>query len=84
MPPHPAARRAPVTLHEFRNDDQWSWAAAVAVAAALRRDLEERPRARLLVSGGSTPAPVFRALSQAPLEWDRVDIGLVDERWLGP
>lgn len=84
MPPHPAARRAPVTLHEFRNDDQWSWAAAVAVAAALRRDLEERPRARLLVSGGSTPAPVFRALSQAPLEWDRVDIGLVDERWLLP
>jgi len=73
-----------VTLHEFRNDDQWSWAAAVAVAAAVRRDLEELPRARLLVSGGSTPAPVFRALSQAPLDWDRVDIGLVDERWLLP
>lgn len=74
----------PVSLHEFRNDDQWSWAAAVAIAAALRRDLMERPRARLLVSGGTTPAPVFHALSQAPLEWDRVDIGLVDERWLLP
>jgi len=73
-----------VTLHEFRNDDQWSWAAAVAVAAALRRDLEALPRTRLLVSGGSTPAPVFRALSQAPLAWDRVDVGLVDERWLLP
>ena len=80
-PPPPPA---PVALHEFRNDDQWSWAAAVAIAAALRRDLEERPRARLLVSGGSTPAPVFRALSQAPLRWDRVDIALVDERWLMP
>ncbi len=73
-----------MTLHEFRNDDQWSWAAAVAITAALRRDLQELPRARLLVSGGGTPAPVFRALSQAPLEWDRVDIGLVDERWLLP
>ena len=75
---------APVALHEFRNDDQWSWAAAVAIAAALRRDLLAQPRARLLLSGGTTPAPVFHALSQAPLEWDRVDIALVDERWLQP
>lgn len=74
----------PVSLHEFRNDDQWSWAAAVAISAALRRDLMEQPRARLLVSGGTTPAPVFDALSRAPLEWERVDIGLVDERWLPP
>jgi 6-phosphogluconolactonase len=78
------ARRAPVALHEFRNEDQWAWAAAVATAAALRRDLEHGHRARLLVSGGTTPAGVFRALSQAPLAWDRVDIGLVDERWLPP
>lgn len=78
------ARPAPVALHEFRNDDQWAWAAAVAIAAALRRDLHEHPRARLLVSGGSTPAPVFRALAQAPLDWARVDIALVDERWLLP
>ena len=75
---------APVTLHEFRNDDQWSWAGAVAIAAALRRDLLDQPRARLLVSGGSTPGPVFRALAKAPLEWERVDIALVDERWLLP
>lgn len=79
-----AGRRAPVALHEFRNDDQWAWACAVAIVAALRRDLDEHPRARLLVSGGTTPAPVFRALSQAPLAWDRVDIALVDERWLRP
>lgn len=78
------AHRAPVALHEFRNDDQWAWACAVAIAAALRRDLHAHPRARLLVSGGTTPAPVFRALSQAPLAWERVDIALVDERWLRP
>jgi 6-phosphogluconolactonase len=76
--------RATVALHEFRNDDQWAWACAVAIAAALRRDLDEHPRARLLVSGGTTPTPVFRALAQAPLAWDRVDIALVDERWLRP
>lgn len=76
-------------FHECRNDDAWTWASAVAITAALRRELlpredEPLPRARLLLSGGTTPAPVFRALSQAPLDWQRVDIGLVDERWLLP
>jgi 6-phosphogluconolactonase len=76
-------------FHACRNDDTWTWTAAVAIAGALRRDLQQRsgsaaPRSRLLLSGGNTPAPVFRALSQAPLDWNRVDIGLVDERWLLP
>ncbi|MDQ3288906.1 MAG: 6-phosphogluconolactonase [Pseudomonadota bacterium] len=64
--------------------DAWRWASAVAVAAELRRDLHVRPRARLLLSGGSTPAPVYRALAKAPLDWDRIDVALVDERWLMP
>ena len=80
----PAGLACPVAFHDHGNDDQWAWAAAVSVTAALRRELEARPRARLLVSGGTTPAPVFHALSQAPLEWSRVDIALVDERWLLP
>jgi 6-phosphogluconolactonase len=76
-------------FHACRNDDAWTWAAAVAISAALRRELEPRendpaPRTRLLLSGGTTPAPVLRALSQAPLDWSRVDVGLVDERWLLP
>lgn len=73
-----------VAFHAGLNPDEWRWAAAVATAAALRRELEQSPRARLLVSGGNTPTPVFEALAQAPLAWDQVDIGLVDERWLEP
>lgn len=75
---------SPVDFHVYRIDEQWTWAIAVAVATALRRDLQQHPRARLLVSGGKTPAPVFRALSQAPLDWARIDVALVDERWLRP
>ncbi len=71
-------------FHDCHNDDAWTWAAAVAISSAMRRALEQQPRARLLLSGGTTPAPVFRALSKAPLDWSRVDIGLVDERWLLP
>lgn len=75
---------SPVDFHTYRVGEQWTWAIAVAVAAALRRDLQHNARTRLLVSGGKTPAPVFRALAQAPLDWERVDIALVDERWLRP
>lgn len=71
-------------LFTYPGTDAWTWACAVVIAAQLRRDLQHRPRARLLLSGGSTPAPVYRALSKAPLEWDRVDVALVDERWLLP
>jgi 6-phosphogluconolactonase len=64
--------------------EQWAWAGAITLAAELRRQLEQRPRARLLLSGGTTPAPVYRALSRAPLDWARIDVALVDERWLQP
>lgn len=81
-PPEPETTR--YVMHAHRGRDVWTWACAVAIAAELRRDLSLRPRARLLLSGGSTPGPVYRALAKAPLDWSRVDIGLVDERWLLP
>lgn len=80
--PGPDATR--LILHAHRNGDVWTWASAVAVAAELRRELTTRPRARLLVSADPELIPIYRALSKAPLDWDRVDVGLVDERWLLP
>ncbi|WP_079248158.1 6-phosphogluconolactonase [Lysobacter firmicutimachus] len=84
--PHDPAQTvaAPYRWHEHRSVDHWTWACAVAIAAELRRELQRRPRARLLLSGGTTPAPVYRALARAPLDWARVDVALVDERWLQP
>lgn len=73
-----------VRFHAYPDADAWAWACAVALAAILRRDLEQLGRARLLLSGGTTPAPVYRALSKAPLDWSQVDVTLVDERWLQP
>ncbi|QDW67700.1 6-phosphogluconolactonase [Luteimonas granuli] len=76
--------RPGVELQAFQDSTQWAWAAAVTVAAALRRALETGPRVRLLLSGGTTPGPAYAALARAPLAWDRVDVALVDERWLLP
>lgn len=77
-------RRLGVHLHTYRDEEHWAWAIAVSIAAVLRRDLEQRDRTRLLASGGSSPAPVYQALSKAPLDWERIDVALVDERWLQP
>ncbi|MGY0612318.1 MULTISPECIES: 6-phosphogluconolactonase [unclassified Luteimonas] len=76
--------RAGVEFQAFQDSTQWAWAAAVTLAAALRRSLESEPRTRLLLSGGRTPGPAYAALARAPLDWDRVDVALVDERWLLP
>lgn len=57
-------------------------ALADSVSLFLERRLAEAPRASLVVSGGSTPLPFFRALSEKPLDWNRVDVLLADERWV--
>src|SRR5690606_20010062 len=61
--PSPAFRSR-VRMHSYESQTQWTWGAAVAISSVLARDLQEKPRARLLLSGGSTPAPVYAALSK--------------------
>jgi len=58
--------------------------AAFAIEAALRQALEIRGSASLLVSGGSSPKPLYARLSHADLDWSKVTISLVDERWVEP
>ena len=58
--------------------------AAEAIIAMLRQALLVRERATLMVSGGSSPKPLYETLSQAELDWSKVTISLVDERWVDP
>jgi 6-phosphogluconolactonase len=52
------------------------------IAAKLTQGIAENGRASLLVSGGSTPRPLFAVLSDLDIEWQNVDISLVDDRWV--
>lgn len=72
------------TRTDYASRDQASRAAADMVAAALTADIRRSGRASLMVSGGSTPESMFRLLSEMALDWARVTVGLVDERWVGP
>ena len=50
----------------------------------LMDSIDEIGRASLLVSGGSTPKPLFEKLSNIDIPWEKVTISLVDDRWLKP
>ena len=48
----------------------------------LTAAIEEKQTATLLVSGGSTPQSLYQQLSAVTLDWQKVSIALVDERWV--
>ncbi|MFQ5564206.1 MAG: 6-phosphogluconolactonase [Parvularculaceae bacterium] len=57
---------------------------AELVALRLEASIAERGRALFAASGGSTPKPLYEALSAADIDWTRVDATLIDERWVEP
>ena len=59
-------------------------ALAERIAGVLREAVARRARAGLIVSGGSTPKPLFERLSKMDLAWPQVSITLADERRVSP
>ena len=65
------------------NDDEAAWVrnSVNTMDNALRTALESTAsHVRLLVSGGSTPRPIYTCLANLDLDWSRVVVGLVDDR----
>ena len=71
-------------LTSFESREAASEAAATLIARALETDIAADGAASLMVSGGSTPKRLFGLLSLTDLDWARVTVGLVDERWVAP
>jgi 6-phosphogluconolactonase len=71
-------------LTSFDTREAASEAAAELIARALEADLAAGRAASLMVSGGSTPKRLFGLLSHADVDWPRVTVGLVDDRWVEP
>ena len=68
----------------FADAEQMAGALAEAIALHLRQGIATGNQAALVVSGGTTPAPLFRRLRRLELPWERVWITLADERWVEP
>lgn len=55
---------------------------AVSVVKQLKQSIETNNKASMAVSGGATPVEFFQQLSEQELDWSKVTITLVDERWI--
>ncbi|MEZ5955238.1 MAG: 6-phosphogluconolactonase [Hyphomonas sp.] len=71
-------------IRRFETREEATSVAAEVVLAGLKTALEEKGRASFCVSGGSTPGPLFDLLAATEFGWERVTVGLVDERWVSP
>lgn len=77
--PHAPSDFPPPVIHRHEHAEDWIAAGLAQLHAAIASD---RPQ-RLLLSGGTTPAPLYAALAVSPgMDWNRLTLGLVDERWL--
>jgi len=68
--------------HEATDSEQLAIDLAAAVENNLAETIKAHGRASLVLSGGSTPLPFFKQLSQASLDWAVIDVTLADERWV--
>ena len=73
-----------VTRHDFADRDTLAAALANTVSSRLNAAIATRGQASIAVSGGSTPERFFNVLSQADLDWGKVSVTLIDERWVSP
>ena len=73
-----------LTLHEFGDRDALAEVLSAEITHQLDRAIQFRGVATIAVSGGNTPLKLFNLLSQAELDWTRITVTLVDERWVSP
>lgn len=71
-----------VIEHLFENRAEMISALQAECETALRDAVEDRGEATFMVSGGSTPEPLYKALSEVDLPWESIYVALVDERWV--
>ena len=71
-----------MNIHEFESRSDAAIAAGKRIINALHRRLETHDSAAVVVSGGTTPAPVYDYMAHKELDWHRVHVLLSDERWV--
>jgi 6-phosphogluconolactonase len=72
----------PAIIHAFNDRQACVQALSAELTARLQAALQGKPRARLLLPGGSGPQLLLPVLAEAGLDWSRVDLSATDERWV--
>ncbi len=71
-----------LSWHEFEDSEQVAAHVSDFVGRAIAARLERDGKAAIAVSGGTTPVRFFQMLSGYDLDWGKVTITLVDDRWV--
>lgn len=83
-----SSRSIHLSLHIHKDPEAMAERAAHLFASACEEAVAERGHFRVAISGGHTPVPLFRLLTQRDwadsLPWDKISIYWVDERCVGP
>ena len=69
-------------IESFSDGEAWAAACAARLTDALSAALAETGKAVFAGSGGSTPAPIYRRMAQTDLDWSRIAVTLIDERYV--
>jgi 6-phosphogluconolactonase len=69
---------------KFADSDLLSRTLSRQLASGLAAAIAARGLASLVVSGGKSPIKLFELLRVESLDWSRVCVALVDERWVDP
>ncbi len=77
-------RAARIVWHASTDESAWIDAAVGYVRGALQAELGTHHATWLLLSGGTTPAPVYCTLAEQTLDWARIVVSLVDDRDVDP
>jgi 6-phosphogluconolactonase len=72
-------------IETFQGAKALAEACAGVLGEALSRRLQGGAgRARLMVTGGSSPVACYEVLKDRPIDWARVDVALTDDRFAPP
>jgi 6-phosphogluconolactonase len=79
-----AAATAGLRFHAHRDEAALVAVAGASILDAVNGDLAAQAEAWILLSGGTTPVPVYRAIAQSLGDTQGLTVGLVDDRWVAP
>ena len=74
--------QSPAIIYAFGERRDCVQALSGELAVQLQAALSAKPRARMLLPGGSSPQLLLPILAEAALDWSRVDLSGTDERWV--
>ena len=69
-------------IETFSDGAAWADACAARLANTLAAALADSGKAIFAGSGGSTPAPIYQRIAGADLDWSRIVVTLIDERYV--